>query len=263
MIKLIACDMDGTLLDEKGALGDGFFEVLDALTKRGVKFVAASGRQYHQLFNNFGERGKDIIFVAENGTLIKHHGQELKSAVMNRQDVLAVLQAGEKLPHMNFILCCKDCAYINTDRKEVLEEVKKYYFNYEIVEDLKTIEKDALKIAILDLKGAEENAYKLLYPLFKDRLQIIVSGDIWLDIWSPGANKGTAIKYLQDKFDITRDETMVFGDYFNDVEMLKMAHYSYAMANAPDGVKAHANFIAKSNRENGVLEAIKEVILTE
>ena len=66
---------------------------------------------------------------------------------------------------------------------------------------------------------------------------------------------------IQQKFGITREETMVFGDYFNDVEMLKAAYHSYAMENAPSGVKKHANFIAKSNIENGVLEVIKEVVL--
>jgi hydroxymethylpyrimidine pyrophosphatase-like HAD family hydrolase len=54
---------------------------------------------------------------------------------------------------------------------------------------------------------------------------------------------------------------MAFGDYFNDVEMLNEAYFSYAMANAPEGVKEHARFIAKSNIENGVVNAIKDVVL--
>lgn len=53
---------------------------------------------------------------------------------------------------------------------------------------------------------------------------------------------------------------MVFGDYFNDIEMLKRAHYSYVMEDALDEVKKHGNFIAKSNKENGVIQVINELI---
>jgi hydroxymethylpyrimidine pyrophosphatase-like HAD family hydrolase len=56
---------------------------------------------------------------------------------------------------------------------------------------------------------------------------------------------------------------MTLGDYYNDIDMLKMAHYSYAMANAPTGVKEHARFIARSNNEDGVIKAIKEIVLVD
>ena len=60
------------------------------------------------------------------------------------------------------------------------------------------------------------------------------------------------------QFNIDKNNTMVFGDYYNDLTMFKAAHYSYAMKNAPEDVKEQANFIAESNNDNGVYKAIRE-----
>jgi hypothetical protein len=91
-------------------------------------------------------------------------------------------------------------------------------------------------------------------------LQVTVSGEIWLDITAKGANKGVAIKALQEKLGINFDETMVFGDYLNDLEMMEVAYHSYAMENAHEDLKKVARFTAKSNDENGVVEVIKSHI---
>lgn len=263
MIKLIACDMDGTLLDHNGKLSSEFFHVFESLTKKNIKFSVASGRQYHQLITNFKDVYDNIIYIAENGTMVIYKGKELYSCALDKMEVMEVIEYSTKLEDAFIVLCGKGFAYINTEREDVLKEIKKYYFKYKIVKDFNNIEDEILKIAVLDLKGSQNNSYKFFYPKLKDRLQVVVSGELWLDIYRKETNKGEALKLIQKKLGIGEKETMVFGDYYNDVEMLKSAYYSYAMANAPDGVKEHARFIAKSNKENGVIEKIKEVALNK
>jgi hypothetical protein len=114
---------------------------------------------------------------------------------------------------------------------------------------------------MVDLLMAEENGYAKLAPLWQDRLAVAVSTPTWTDIYHKETSKGVALKALQDHFDAKFHETMVFGDYFNDVSMLKEAHYSYAMGNAPQGVKEIANFETVSNDEYGVLQVIYDRIL--
>ncbi|MNY54045.1 putative phosphatase YwpJ [compost metagenome] len=97
------------------------------------------------------------------------------------------------------------------------------------------------------------------YKKYEQDLQVKVSGPIWLDISHKKANKGRAMEVLQEKFKVTAEQTMVFGDYLNDLEMLEKAHYSYAMANAHPDIKKIARFIAKSNDENGVVEILSEI----
>ena len=70
MIKLIATDMDGTLLDENGELPEGFIEILDRVREKNIKLVIASGRPYYTLQTNFGPVGRYLSFICENGALV-------------------------------------------------------------------------------------------------------------------------------------------------------------------------------------------------
>ena len=80
---------------------------------------------------------------------------------------------------------------------------------------------------------------------------------MWLDIYKPGVNKGTALKKLQEQLGITREETMAFGDQQNDIGMIREAQYSYAVENAEAEVKTHCRFRTESNAACGVLSAIE------
>lgn len=255
--------MDGTLLNEEGRVSTEFFKIFHKLMEKEIKFVVASGRQYHQLFSSFNDVADKIIYIAENGTLVKEDGKEIYSCLLSREEVREIIECGNTIEGIYLVVCGKNCAYIDTNDERAVKEIAKYYYNYKIVRDLRQVEDEFLKVAVLDFNGSEKNSNKVFLPKFNDRLQVTVSADIWLDIYNKQANKGRAIKLLQEKFEIKKEETMAFGDYYNDIEMLTMAHYSYAMENAPDGVKEHANFVAKSNIENGVIEVIKEKILKE
>ena len=90
--------------------------------------------------------------------------------------------------------------------------------------------------------------------------QVTVSGAHWVDITSSTANKGQAIRHLQDRFDITPAQTMVFGDFLNDVEMMDAAEYSFAMDNAHPDLRRRARYVAPPNRENGVVRTISAVL---
>ena len=101
--------------------------------------------------------------------------------------------------------------------------------------------------------GVNQAIVDYLEENLNDMLEFVVSGGKWIDIMNKGINKGKAIKILQEKFNIDEKNTMVFGDYYNDLTMFKAAHHSYAMGNAPEDVKKHAKFIAESNNKDGCI----------
>lgn len=252
--------MDGTLLNEHGRMSHEIFDIIKKLKEKNILFAAASGRQYYNLENNFSKVKDDVIYVAENGCYVVNKGKELSSNYLDKKIVKELIDTGRKVSGSDIVLCGKKAAYIEKDHKEFVAEVEKYYYRYEVVEDLHAVEDHILKFTICDLKGAADNSNKVFEPIYGDKLHVVVSGEIWLDIINKDVNKGVAIKQLQQKYNIKPEETMVFGDYFNDVDMLKAAYHSYAMDNAPEEVKKHARFIAKSNRENGVIDVIKTII---
>ena len=89
-----------------------------------------------------------------------------------------------------------------------------------------------------------------------------VSGENWLDLSHNDANKGFALTQIQNNYRISREETLVFGDYNNDLEMLERATYSFAMANAHPNVLSAARYTTLSNNEKGV-ERILEQLLAQ
>ncbi|WP_066895030.1 HAD family hydrolase [Clostridium nigeriense] len=259
MIKLIASDMDGTLLNSNNEINEEFFEVFNKLKEKNIIFAAASGRQYYNLLNRFEKINDDIMFIAENGTFVVYKGKEILVNSLDRDVARELIKIGRNIDNSYVIVCGKTSAYIESRDERLVKETKKYYERYEIVDDLTKVEDDILKVTICDFSGSEFNSNNY-YKEYWDKLQVTVSGELWLDITAKGVNKGVAIEKVQDLFDITPKETMVFGDYLNDLEMMGKAYYSYAMENAHEDLKKVSNFIAKSNNENGVVEAIKEVI---
>lgn len=260
MIKLIATDMDGTLLNSKNEIQDGFYEVFNKLEEKGIIFAAASGRQYYNLLKRFEGIEDKMMFIAENGTFVVYKGKELVVNALDLNLARELIKVGRNIKDSYVILCGKKSAYIESDDKRLIEQTEKYYERYEIVSDLTKIEDDILKVTICDFAGSENNSNKY-YDDFRDKAQIAVSGEIWLDITAKGINKGVAIEEVQDLLNIKHEETMVFGDYLNDLEMMSSAYHSYAMENAHEDLKKVSRFIThKNNDEDGVMHQIKEVI---
>lgn len=259
MIKFIATDMDGTLLNKNNEIHDEFFEIFEKLENKNITFAAASGRQYFNLAKRFEAIKDRMMFIAENGTFVVYKGKELFVNALDKNVAIELIEIGRKIDNANVILCGKKAAYIENDSVDFVKEVQKYYERYEIVKDINEVEDDILKVTICDFSGSQNNSNSY-YNDYREKLQVTVSGEIWLDITAKGANKGVAIKALQEKLGITFDETMVFGDYLNDLEMMEVAYHSYAMENAHEDLKKVARFTAKSNDENGVVKAIKSHI---
>ena len=253
MIKLIASDMDGTLLNDKDEIHEEFYQVFQELKKQNIIFAAASGRQYYNLAKRFEKIKDDMMFIAENGTFVVYKGEELLLNALDKETAIELIKIGRDIKESYVVLCGKKSAYIESKDERLIKEVEKYYEEYKIVNDLTKVEDDILKVTICDFIGSEENSYTY-YNDYKEKLQVSVSGQIWLDITDKGVNK------VQELLNIKHEETMVFGDYLNDLEMMESAYHSYAMENAHDDLKKVARFRAKKNTENGVVEKIKEVL---
>ncbi|ATD55542.1 HAD family hydrolase [Clostridium chauvoei] len=259
MIKLIATDMDGTLLNSKDEINPEFYDVFKKLREKNIIFAAASGRQYYNLLKRFDAVKDDMLFIAENGTFVMCKGEELLVNALDKAVALELIEIGRSIKDCYVIVCGKNSAYVESTDERFINETKKYYERYEIVEDVTKIEDDILKVTICDLAGAEINSNKY-FKKFRQSLQVTVSGEIWLDMTAKGVNKGVAIRKLQEILNIKHEETMVFGDYLNDLEMMESAYHSYAMENAHEDLKKVARFTTKSNDDNGVVLAIKEAI---
>ncbi|MEU5253995.1 Cof-type HAD-IIB family hydrolase [Streptomyces longwoodensis] len=262
-IRLVVTDMDGTLLDDDKRVPAGLWEALARLRERGVLFSPASGRQYATLAREFAEVADGMVFIAENGTYVVRDGEELSSDPMDRAVAADVVRAVRGLAaggvDVGAVVCGKRSAYVERSDEPFLAEVRRYYLRHEVVEDVTAVDDDVIKVALFDFGSAERTTAPALAP-FAGTHQVVVSGEHWVDVMNRTANKGAALRRLQRELGITPAQTMVFGDYLNDLEMLDAADWSFAMANAHPEVIRRARHLAPSNNDNGVLRTLARVL---
>lgn len=246
MIKLIASDLDGTLL-QNGAqdVSEQIHEQIRKMNEKGILFVASSGRQYTNLRHRFEPEKDEIAYIAENGAL-----------GIWKDEVFFKRSLEEKLAHrvIDALHSCEGCiCMVSGERVCYTDSKDERFWNHmlhvvrndmEYREDLKALEEPYLKISACSFSGAEDPAEKLR-DVFKDEIKITTSGNIWVDFITPGASKGHALKTLMSMLNIKREESASFGDQYNDLEMLDATKYSFVMENGAPGLEKHAVYRAK------------------
>ncbi len=261
MVKFIATDLDGTLLDEQKQLPEEVFPLIRKLKSLGVLFAPASGRQYANVRQLFAPVADDVVFICENGALVKQHGKTLHLSPIRDLDARDAIREIRALPHLYPMLCCADFAYIENSEMPFFKYAMLSYTNCKKVENLDDVigKEDICKIAVYDEIAAAENCIKVL-PQRLPHLRTILSGFDWCDISAPDSNKGEAIRFLQKAFSLEREECVAFGDHMNDFEMLRECGQAYVPENAYPPLKKLIGRVIPPNREGGVLQKLREII---
>ncbi len=260
-VKMVISDMDGTLLNSNHEVSNRFFEIFDQLKQQNILFVAASGRPYYSIVKKLQAIKEDITIVAENGGLIVQNDEILLSNSLSQKKLSQLFNLVNTIENTHPLFCTRHKAYIRRTSGGLIDLFSEYYSNYTIIDSVEEVKGEVIKIALYNDTCSEANIYPFVKHL-NTEFNVVVSGNHWVDISDIITNKGNAIAFLQKHHNINPSETMAFGDYNNDLEMLQRAKYSYAMANAHDGIKSVANYQTKSNDEFGV-EHILEKLVTK
>ena len=258
--RLIALDMDGTLLDAAGRVPDSFWEVLAEARSRGIAVAPASGRQLATLRSMFTGDRDPGTFIAENGTCVFHGGKVVSTTLLGESTVRSVIAAADAAG-LDLVVCTPDVAYhLPTVSDATMTELQKYYVSREQVRDLREVAgTDVIKLAVYTCGNAEELAYPPLCEAAPEA-NVVVSGANWVDIMAATAGKGRAMTALAEEMGVGKHEILAFGDYLNDYELLQAAGTAYAMENAHPDIKAIAHHIAPSNTEAGVVTVLRDLL---
>ncbi|MDE6274654.1 MAG: Cof-type HAD-IIB family hydrolase [Clostridiales bacterium] len=264
MIKFIASDLDGTLLDENKNLPEEIFDLIEKLSARGVLFSPASGRQYANLRKLFAPVADKVVFICENGALVKYREETLYCNPVDDADAEDAIRKIRALPHLYPMLCGTDFAYIENNEMPFFKYAMASYTNCKKVSDLIEVigREDCCKIAVYDEIAAAENCIKVL-PKRLPKLRTILSGFDWCDVSAPTANKGEAMRFIRSYFHFKKEECVSFGDHMNDYEMLLESGRAYVPENAYPPLKRMIRRTVPANNEGGVLTAIKKFLSGE
>ncbi|RJF44784.1 HAD family hydrolase [Actinomyces sp. 2119] len=263
-LRLVVSDMDGTLVDGEGRVPPGFAQAVSDMRASGVTFAPASGRQLANLRSVLGPEVDDSPVIAENGALVVQGQEEIHSDTISAREAAAAITTVRDLRIDSYdvgaVLACKHCAYIERQDPAFLEQVSLYYKELEVVDDLMSVCLDSvLKVAVFDFGDVEDGSSQMLAAAVPGT-QTVVSGQHWVDMMSFQVSKGRALRALQNRLGVTPEQTAVFGDYLNDLDLYEHAALGFAMRNAHPGVRAVATYVAPAHTEDGVLRTVYELL---
>lgn len=263
-IKLIAIDLDDTLLDNKLAVSPRACEAIRKAVAKGVTVTIATGRMYCSALEYAKQLNLDVPLITYNGGLIKSclSGETLMHQPVPREDALEVLALFRE---RNW--------YIQTYMNDELyvkeqDEHAAYYSRFSgapaiaIGDRLYDAEQPPTKMLAMSSKEGMVDMYNTVKAQFGDKLTVAISKPTFMEITHPLTNKGRALAFLADRLQIKQEEVMAIGDSGNDVDMLKYAGWGVAMGNASEAVKAVARLETLTNDADGVAEAIEKYVLS-
>lgn len=231
------------------------------MTSRGVHFAACTGKQCERVEELFGEYSKDIWIVGDSATRIKRNDNFAFQSLIDNATGKAIINKLEEVSSTQVIIACTpEGAVVRSDVSQHLKDkIRQSYARMIETEDFNSVDSDFVKITVFDEEGNCPQTRPHLRP-FEDDVYIVVSEASWIDIAGYGVHKGSTVKKLQKILNVSPEETMAFGDGYNDLELLAQAEYSFAMRNAFEEVKHAARFVTGTNDESAVMETINRLL---
>ena len=267
MIKLIATDMDGTLLDPRGQLDLPRLEkILDQLDQRGVRFVIATGNEIHRMRQLLGHLAERVVLVVANGARIFENNELIQAQTWDDAMVDRALghfkgrecQDQFVVTAMNGGFVKKGTVFTELDKFMTPEMIEKLYQRMQFVDEFDSnLFSGVLKMSMVVGEERSESVLQEINDLFDGHVRAVSSGYGCIDILQDGIHKAWGLKELLKRWNLKPEQIMAFGDSENDIEMLELAGISYAMENAEETVKRVATKVAPANSQAGVYKVLE------
>lgn len=263
MIKLLASDMDGTLLDENGKVPEETFELIRELRKKGVIFAASSGRRYSTLRKFFEPVANEMDYVAALGAEVYADGKLLLDReVFSHASVLKLCELCASFDCLHIAVYDETRTYLLDDLSSYVREVDKDLPNAERVDDPPTADTGIIKISVCCERT--DDVMDMAYVLERemgDLFSFMPSGSKWIDVTPSIVNKATGLDQLLRYRGIDPSEVMCFGDSMNDYHILRHVGYPMVMANARYAVRQTPGArVIDSNAAHGVQQVMRELL---
>lgn len=261
-VRLVACDMDGTLLEEDGSVPGPFWVMARALQEKGIKFVPSSGRQLATLQHLFTP-ASGLSFVAENGAIVEADGEVVFRHTLDQSAVDQLIDRVRELQTEGtdaaVMVCGSDMAYMESTEAHHQAAAMPYYRHFTVVPDVKDVTTEVMKVAVYVGNAAAEMTDELR-AVSGDACRTVHSAPHWVDVMNIDTNKGRGLQELMDIQGLNSSEVLAIGDFMNDVELLEVAGVACVVANAHPDLAAHADYVIPANTDHGVLQLLDRLL---
>lgn len=263
MIKLLALDLDGTLMESGVEVSPRNQAALIAARNKGVAVTICTGRMFRSAQQVASRLDLDIPIITYNGAYIKTAVQQEVLLDLGLDQAIAHdIVAGAKAENLQPLVFIDDkvmAAYINM-------KVANYGLSAGVpvrgVGDLPAhISSDVNKILLIGDTAVLRDFWRQSECLYGDKVHIVQSKSHYLDFINPKANKGRALSFLAQGLNITQEQIMAIGDSYNDIGLFQAAGLKIAMGNAVEELKRQADYITADCRNDGLALAVEKFIL--
>ena len=266
-IKVIATDMDGTLLDPKGQLDLPRLEkILDKLDQCDIRFVIATGNEVHRMRQLLGHLAERVVLVVANGARIFENNELIQAQTWDDAMVDKALGhfKGRECQDQ-FVVTAMNGGFVKTgtvftelDKFMTPEMIEKLYQRMNFVDEFDPhLFGGVLKMSMVVGEERSESVLQEINDLFDGHVRAVSSGYGCIDILQDGIHKAWGLVELLKRWNLKPEQIMAFGDSENDIEMLELAGISYAMENAEEAVKRVATKVAPANSRAGVYKVLE------
>lgn len=263
MYKLIAIDVDDTLLNDDIQVTDATKQALAAAVAKGVTVTLATGRMFASAQKIARQIELNVPIITYQGSLVK---TLLDGQVLYERSVPA--DAAEELFRycrdngLHLQLYVRDELYTTEDNDKVRAYSKLSNVPYTVEPDYARLLREPLtKMLIIDDPARLDEVAEALRPLIGDRVHITKSKAHYLEFMHKEGTKGHAVAFLAERIGCPTEQVIAIGDSWNDHEMIEVAGLGVAMGNAVPSLKAIADYVTLTNNEEGVRHVIEKFIL--
>lgn len=273
MIKLVAIDIDGTLVNEEKVVTKNVHEAIQRAIDQGVKIVLCTGRPIEGIrpyLEELGLQNEEDYVISHNGACITRTdtNEVVVDVPMKLEDIKELYEFGKNYPPDICVLNEEHFYMIfpkGTDPdidESLIDESNTINMNLETIsiEEL-TEESHLLKLLYFGEKEEVNVIEQALPEEYRDRFYVVRSQEYLIEVMVQNTNKGTALEKLADHLGFTMDEVMAIGDGENDYEMIEAAGLGVVMDNGTHRLKGIANEITLSNEKDGVAHAFEKWVL--
>lgn len=256
--RLIALDVDGTLLNDEHELSEPNKRAIVAAHQAGAAIVLCTGRSPTNTLPLLNELGLE-------GTVITHNGaatvQSADRAVLNQtpfsmSEVRTLIEFCRKEGIHYDVNDAFDMYLDQSYGQDEADMYAKFGLQPLLIPDVLEVNVPAVKLTLFGTEALMDQTEQV-WPSLDCKLRMIRSGVPFIDVMNPATSKGLALQLLAESWNIPREQVLAIGNYYNDIEMIQYAGLGIAMDNSPDGVKEAADLQTASNNEHGVYEALK------
>jgi Cof subfamily protein (haloacid dehalogenase superfamily) len=260
--KLIALDIDGTLLNDEHQITEVTKTTILKLHERGSRMVLCTGRGPTSVYPLLRELGLEGIIITHNGSVTVHSNGNNSGEVMHEFSYpiawIKPLIEYAREQNVHFDVNTATRIFIESCSEEGLDIYRQMFFlEPELVADITLLDVEVVKLTFSGTSAAMDEVYEAWKDVqLEGGLKIIRSGDYFIDVVHPEATKGNALRQLAKQWHIDASEVLAIGNYYNDLDMIRFAGLGIAMENSPDEVKSAADTVTLSNNEDGVHAAL-------